>query len=170
MSRTAAELREQAAAHRAEAAASWERSDTDGCLSQWASGINARLADAQAEIAENGGMATFARYVLTRDADGREMEVRDVKTRFGYRWRIEETDEWMAQTARAAKRKGYTVTEVIETAEAAAVIAGSGTGLSGATSCYVRTYRRDAAKSAGWRCVGIAGDDRAAEYRGTENL
>ena len=44
-------LRAEAAEARAEAAASFERVDTDGFVSQWASGINAQLADAKAGTA-----------------------------------------------------------------------------------------------------------------------
>jgi hypothetical protein len=158
---TASELREQAAACRAEAAASFERCDTDGFLSQWASGITARLKDTQAEIAEAGGTAVFARWELQKD--GRRVLTRKVSTRYGEKWRIDETDEWITYgSERAAKRRGYEMGEVIERAEAGACIAGSGTGLSGAASCYVKVFRKGAKEAQGWRCVGIAGDERSS--------
>lgn len=161
---TAAELRARAAAERQEARDSFERCDTDGFLSQWASGINARMYERQAEIAENGGMATFARTVLVSAETGEVVAgARVVQTRFGERWRIDATDEWVAympERASTLARKGYAEIEVVEQAAAGVCIAGSGTGLSGAASCYVRTFRRDARRSDGWRCVGIANDER----------
>lgn len=166
---TAVELRTRAAAERQEARESFERCDTDGFLSQWASGINARLHEAQARIAENNGMAVFARTVLVDAETGEAVAgARIVRTRFGMRWRIDETDEWLAympERASTLARKGYAEAEIVEWAEAAACIDGSGTGLSGAASCYVRTYRKDAQRSDGWRCVGIASDERPAAAR-----
>lgn len=158
---TAADLRARAAASRQEARDSFERCDTDGFLSQWASGINARLYEQQALIAEAGGTALFAKWVLT-DAAGETVDARVVETRYGTKWRIDATDEWIKYgSARAAFRRGYEVTEVFERAEAAACIAANGTGLSGAASAYVRTYRKDAQRSDGWRCVGIEKDERS---------
>jgi hypothetical protein len=153
MSKTAEQLRGDAAAHRQEARESFERCDTDGFLSQWASGKSAQLADTRAEIAEAGGMAWFARWELHRD--GRRIVTRKVETRYGTKWRIDETDEWISYgSARAAKRKGYEMREVIEQAAAFAVMAGSGTGLSG--QAWVAVYREGAKAAQGWRCVGIA--------------
>ena len=57
---TADEHRAAAQANRDEAAASWERCDTDGFVSQWASGITAQLHSAQARLTDNGGRAEFA--------------------------------------------------------------------------------------------------------------
>ncbi|GAA3173274.1 hypothetical protein [Nonomuraea salmonea] len=53
------ELRAQAAAHEREAEASFERCDTDGFLSQWASRMVAQEERLQADIEENGGKAMF---------------------------------------------------------------------------------------------------------------
>src|SRR5690606_26317917 len=55
----AEELREMARGRDREAADSFDRCDTDGALSQWASGINAQKYRLQADIAENGGMWEF---------------------------------------------------------------------------------------------------------------
>ena len=38
---------------------SWERSDTDGFLTQWACGLTAELEDTRADIEEAGGTAIF---------------------------------------------------------------------------------------------------------------
>lgn len=53
--RTADEYRAAAASARKAEAESWERSDTDGFLSQWASSQMARRYDHLASVAENGG-------------------------------------------------------------------------------------------------------------------
>jgi hypothetical protein len=56
---TAQQLREQAAQHERDRQESWERSDTDGFLSQWASGLNAQLKRKQADLLEAGNVSTF---------------------------------------------------------------------------------------------------------------
>lgn len=65
-------------------AESFERSDTDGFLSQWASTVTARLYSTLADVAENDGNWTFQ---VLADADGNVIEgAREVKTRFGWSW------------------------------------------------------------------------------------
>jgi hypothetical protein len=159
---TASELREQAAACRAEAAASFERCDTDGFLSQWASGITARLKDTQAEIAEAGGTALFARTALVT-LEGAAVEAKVCQTRYGEKW-LTGAGEWIptGSSAKALARRGYRTTEIVERAAAGAAIAASGTGLSGAASAYVTVFRQGAKAAEGWRCVGIAGDERSS--------
>lgn len=158
MSTKATEYREQAAACRAEAAASFERCDTDGFVSQWASGINAQLADAKAAIAEAGGTAFFAKWSLIDAATGEAVDARFVQTRYGQKWRIDATDEWISTSAsdKALAKRGYQKVEQIERAAAFAFIGGSGKGLSGATSCYVAVAREGAKASDGWRAVSEA--------------
>lgn len=69
---------------------SWERSDTDGYLSQWASATSARLYNFLADVAERGGMWEFT---VLADADGNEIEgAKEVETRFGWSWRVPTTD------------------------------------------------------------------------------
>lgn len=63
---TADKLRAEAAAAEQRAADSWERSDTDGFVTQWASDLTASEKRAQADILDNGGTAWFAALV---DAD-----------------------------------------------------------------------------------------------------
>ena len=57
---TAAEHRAKAEQAYDRAEESWQRSDTDGFLSQWASGITGDLHRAQADLLDNGGKSTFA--------------------------------------------------------------------------------------------------------------
>lgn len=156
------ELRQEAVELRASARESFERCDTDGFLSQWADGINARLAEAKADIADAGGTALFARWILL-NAAGEELDARRVETRYGVKWRIDSTDEWLTWgSERAAKRRGYEVREVVERADAGAAISAQGRGLSGAASATIRIYRKGAASSEGWRCIGITQDNRQA--------
>jgi hypothetical protein len=64
---------------------SWERSDTDGFLSQWASDTTARMYRHLADLAENGGKTTL-RWLFTQNDDGQWVPVEDwrwVQTRYG---------------------------------------------------------------------------------------
>lgn len=138
----AAKHHAEAAAHRAAVAESWERSDTDGFLSQWAGGLSARLADAKATIAENHGKSTFRALFK----DGILVAAKLIDTRYGLKWGVLATDdprstvtEWFEPTVRAAKKRGYTIGEVL--APAGAKIDGTGYGLSG--SAWVAVYRKD---------------------------
>lgn len=79
---TAAEHREAAAKAEQSAADSFERSDTDGFLSQWASGLSAQKHRLAAEIAENGGKDEFPGLF---DAAGRRVKAKIVKVVDQYR-------------------------------------------------------------------------------------
>lgn len=150
---TARELRDRAAKWSAESAASFERCDTDGFLSQWANDITARELRAQAEIVENGGRSEFPALF---DLDGNLVAAKLVETRYGYAWALLESDDprsrivgWFnASKARtddkriaANTRKGYSVGRVL--APAKAEIMAHGTGLAGAASAYVGVRRTD---------------------------
>lgn len=74
-------LRAEATQHDQARADSIERSDTDGFLSQWASGISAQLARAKAEILDAGGVAEFN---CVTDVDGREIPSRLINSAYGY--------------------------------------------------------------------------------------
>lgn len=75
-------LKGEAAKHRERAAESWERSDTDGFLSQWASGLSARLAETQAKILEDDG-AEFWGLV---DLSGNRVCAKLIDGKFGLCW------------------------------------------------------------------------------------
>ena len=69
--------------HRKEAE-SFERSDTDGFLSQWAMSVSAQLYSTLADVAERGGTWEFE---MLADAAGNVIEeAKHVKTRYGYAW------------------------------------------------------------------------------------
>lgn len=65
-------------------AESFERCDTDGFLSQWASDVTGRLYEQCAEVAARGGLWTFT--VLADEAGNVIEGARNVKTRFGWAW------------------------------------------------------------------------------------
>jgi hypothetical protein len=159
MTMTGNELRARANEAETRAAESFERCDTDGFLSQWAGGICAQRDRRAAEVADAGGMWTFARTRLVR-LDGTETDAREVQTRYGWKWRLDSTDEWLpvrpARESTLAKR-GYREVEEHEVAPAKVTLDGNGRGMSG--NVWVRTYRPDARKSDGWRPVGPPGCD-----------
>lgn len=81
--RTAAQWRQEAAQARGRSADSWERSDNDGFLTQWAADTIARKYELQAEIAEQGGTWQFPALL---DTDGNLVPAKLVQTRFGPAW------------------------------------------------------------------------------------
>jgi hypothetical protein len=161
--KTAEQYRAEAAAHRQEARDSFERCDTDGFLSQWASGINAQLADAQAKLAEAGGIATFQRTILLT-LDGETTDARRVETRYGTKWRLDSTDQWLAympERESTLAKKGYkeATIEAVAPARAKTWAPPGAKGLSGAHLVRVITERADELPGGGrelreWRCIG----------------
>lgn len=81
--RTAAQWREQARQARQRSVESWQRSDTDGFLTQWAGETMAAKHDLQARIAANGGMWEFPALL---DTDGNLVPAKLVQTRYGMAW------------------------------------------------------------------------------------
>ena len=142
------ELRDQAAAADQAAADSFERSDTDGFLSQWASGMTARELRAKADLVEAGGtVETSALFNL----DGTIASTHyghgqygpfwvlndDAAARYGRRF-FNPSQARKPATERANnRRKGFTVGAV--RVRGTVTILGGGKGLSGAASAYVAT-------------------------------
>ena len=152
---TAAEYRAEAARHEQDAIDSFDRCDTDGFLSQWASGICAQKARLAAQIAENGGMAEFPALF---DLEGRRVPAKLIQVadrfRYGQRsvWALidpvnpEGRFLGFVNPSTGGKRsianlrdKGYV--EGYEMAPARADIVGTGHGLSG--SAWAATVRTD---------------------------
>lgn len=75
-----------AAAHRQARLDSQERSDTDGFLSQWASGLSSGLDTAKADIHRNGGRALLA--ILVDRETGRRVEAWEGRGEWGSYWKI----------------------------------------------------------------------------------
>jgi hypothetical protein len=150
--------RRQAAELERKAQESYERSDTDGFVSQWASGMNAQLLRRQAEIDDAQGQWEFERTVLER-LDGQPVVARHVHTRYGDKWRIDATDEWLPyQPKRVSTLAKYGYREVhereIAPAKAMHWAPPGARGLSGATLVQVVIRRTDEKAKEGWRPVG----------------
>lgn len=154
------ELRQQANEADRRAEESFERSDTDGFLSQWASGITARQLRAQAEIEENGGVAEFPG--LFEQETGRRIKAKLVLVDDRFRgygkkqiWLVLDEDDqavhWINRTttpmgdfpSARSKMGQLGLFEDWELGEARAEIFASGTGLSGAASAQVIKRRTD---------------------------
>lgn len=147
-------MREQARKLEQERAASWDRSDTDGSLSQWAGGLGADRARLQASIDDAGGVALFAALA---DLDGNLVPAKRISTRYGSAWGLLSDPEdphsdfdgfvnesKAADPEKAAAnmaKKGYRIVTV--KAPARADLAGSGTGLAGALSVRAVVHRTD---------------------------
>lgn len=164
---TPADLRADADRYEAEAAASFDRCDTDGFVSQWAGGLNSQQARLQAEITEADGLASFA-ALYDVDTDER-VPAKLIDGRYGLAWAlvVPGTDRFTGEFVKAfpartstMARKGYR--EGTELAPARAKITGSGHGLAGAASCYVTTARTDAGTGQDERVRAISAEEQAA--------
>jgi hypothetical protein len=151
--REAARLREEAAAVDRRVQESWERSDTDGFLSQWAGNLTAQLARAKADLLEAGGVATFPG--LYDRVTGVRVRARlvDVPAYGAYngetvsKWVVLDSRDnavhWVPAFKRGPRSKLFQLgfEERDETAPAQAVMKGRGRGLSG--TAWVATVRTD---------------------------
>ena len=141
-------LRASAAQHERNAHESFERCDTDGFVSQWASGLNAQKDRLAASIADAGGVAEFPALF---DLDGNLVAAKLIDGRYGLVWGILASDDphsditkWVtAFPAREStmRNKGYR--EGFVMAPAAAKLAGGGKGLAGAANVRAIKYRTD---------------------------
>jgi len=120
---------------------SFERSDTDGCLTQWASGITADLRRRQAQILRNGGKSEF-RGLYEGD---RRVTARLIETQFGPSWLLNEDEalrfgrRFLPEGDNSRVQKKLGLHEARELAPAAAKTASNGTGLGG--NVWIETYR-----------------------------
>lgn len=69
---------------------SWERSDTDGFMSQWASGLSADKHRLAAQIAENNDRAWFPALF---DLEGNLVAAKLIDGRYGLVWGLLESDD-----------------------------------------------------------------------------
>ena len=149
--RTADDYRDSAQAQHDSARESRERCDTGGFLSQWASGLNARLDECKAKIVDNGGVAEF---IGLYEGD-RRVRAKLVSVANNYtggtdeKWVVDESDpicntrKWIPSGERSRIQKKLGLSERSEEASAWACIGGNGNGLAGATSCYVKVFRNN---------------------------
>jgi hypothetical protein len=150
---TADQYREAAGAHAQERQDSFERCDTDGFLSQWASGINSSLNHRLAELAEAGWVSEFPGLFDAKTGDRVPAKIIYVRDQFSYNggmkalWAIVDpkTEQFtgvflpVGENSRKQKKLGFF--QKNEIAPANAKIEGRGYGLSG--SAWVVTYRTD---------------------------
>lgn len=143
--KTSTELRAEAAAAAQRSADSFERSDTDGFLSQWANDMTAQLLNRKAEIVDQGGRARFIglyhgeQRVAARLVDGR----------YGWVWMLRDDEAGRygrkfvphAGFRKSRAQAALKLAEHREWAPAKARIGGNGTGLSGCATAYVETIR-----------------------------
>lgn len=140
--KTAAEYRAEAKECFDREQRSFERCDTDGFLSQWSANISGHLAEARADIAENGGNACLPVLV---DAEGELVPAKMIPTQYGSAWLL--SPEAASRYGRkfvpvgegSRVQKQLKLREEHRDVPAFARIHGSGRGLSGAASCYVVT-------------------------------
>jgi hypothetical protein len=78
-------LRAEAIRHQQEAIDSFNRCDTDGALSQWASGLTSRHKMAEADLLERGGVSEF---LTLFDLDGNFVPAKIIQTQYGSRWMV----------------------------------------------------------------------------------
>lgn len=141
------ELEAAAARHSRERSDSQERSDTDGFLSQWASGLSAELARREIELLRNGG---FHEFPVLVDADGNVVAdrifwftneysfAREGKWKLSDELSLRAGRKWIpiGKKSRVQKQLGFR--EEKRFMPAYAKIAGSGKGLSG--SAWVAVF------------------------------
>ncbi|MFS0885076.1 hypothetical protein [Aeromicrobium sp. 179-A 4D2 NHS] len=166
-------LRDEAAAKEREKHDSFERSDTDGAVSQWASGISADRLRLEAQVVEQGGVHEFRALF---DLEGNLVPAKNVQTRYGYAWAIlsdpddpnSDVTAWVneskarkgAQRRKTMEKKGYR--EGIVKAPAKVMTGGSGTGLSGALTVSNYIGRADGGFSRDVEIVST--DDPGKDY------
>lgn len=127
--------REAAAMHEKRAADSFERSDTDGFLSQWADSLSAERARMRADLMERGGTSKF---LALFDLDGNYVTARRVEGRFGASWYIPGAPKgaryapYHPVRRDTLAKRGYVEGYVIR--PAMVEFTGSGRGLSGAAT------------------------------------
>lgn len=151
---TADQYREMARQQHAAREESFDRCDTDGFLSQWASGLHSNLYQTLAELAEAGWVSEFPGLFNAKTGErvpAKIISVRDRYRGFGenYRsvWAIVDpkTDKFtgvfipVGENSRKQKQLGFV--QKNEIAPAYAKIDGRGRGLSG--SAWVAVYRTD---------------------------
>ena len=148
---TAARKTAESVDHHNERHESFKRCDTDGFLSQWASGIASDEARGAARVAMNGGMDLFPGLYIA--ATGERVRAKTFSGAYGSCWALCDeagnfTGEFLSdnrgQRGALAKR-GLVV--IGEWAPARATITGHGHGLSG--SAWATTVRTDGGFPAG---------------------
>ncbi len=82
---------------------SWQNSDTDGFLSQWAAEKVAGDYEHLATLSENGGKAQI---MGVTDLDGNLLDARQVETQYGWAWMIKHEDGTVSWFNESKARSG----------------------------------------------------------------
>ncbi len=139
-------LRQEAVDSRKSASDSFDQSDTDGFLSQWASGLTAQKATAEADLIEAGGVS--AKQALF-DLEGNQVPAKRIPSKFGYNqscWAILDGWDWDesrytgefisdAKQQKTFEKKGYRKGVVLAPVEIELV----GSGMVNVTVAWVQT-------------------------------
>lgn len=127
----AEKYREQAKDARRRLNESWERSDTDGALSQWGLAIQEREYNEWASLAERDYLNAYEALAK----DGKLIPHKEIETKFGWCYAVFETFEeakkpngkileFVGTGDRAIKNKGYQ--KIVVRAKSKVILAGSG--------------------------------------------
>lgn len=144
--KTADDFRASAAEKDRRAAESFNRCDTDGFLTQWASGIGAELDRTKADLTEDGETSVFNGLY---EGD-RRVKAKIIFSQYGAAWLLHEDEADLIE--RRGKKflptgdnsrilRDLGLRQAGERAPAWATISGSGTGLSGAATARVVIFR-----------------------------
>lgn len=109
LSKTSDELRRMAAESHKRASDSFERSDTDGFLSQWASDLTGSIYSLAADLADNGWTREMEALF---DLDGNLLDAHLKDGKFGLSWMIRNPDgtvRWVgtSHAKKAARRRAH---------------------------------------------------------------
>lgn len=150
----AAEWRAMASGGRRDEAASFERCDTDGFLSQWSSGLHGRLYDLCADLAETGGIAELD-WIFDAETGEPVADWKWVQGRYGSSILIPGAEYGQGRffrpssaakgATRLARDKAKGFYWGVVKAEVVVMMGGGGTGLAGALSVRPIMERRKGA-------------------------
>jgi hypothetical protein len=144
--KTAEEYRAEATRSYERIRESRERFDTDGFLSNWASGLGANLANTRADLLDAGKVAKFPGLY---EGD-RRVKARTIRTKFGNSWLLHEDEadlierrgkKFLPWGPRSRIHKSLGLEVRTEMAPAWADYGGSGKGLAGASTVHVAVFR-----------------------------
>lgn len=166
---TADNLRAEAAKHDKEAYDSFERCDTDGFLSQWASGLTASKKRLEADLIEAGGVITIVGPVTT---DGEPVRFKNVDTRYGRKWLVlDDNDDAVAWldpgtvNLSTYRKKGYSLGRY-EVKGIAKIVGSHATNCVALTTPWFATTDVNSDQDPLARLVEVASDDmtKSAEF------
>lgn len=134
---------EKAKKHEQDKQDSFDRCDTDGFVSQFASGINGQLERTRAEIERNDGLAEFDILV---DAEGNKVNARIINGKYGPCWAfIGDNGRFKGFCGlgeKALAKHGYSDSTEIAPAYACLWSPPGATGFSGLSSVRVVIFRK----------------------------